>query len=76
MISTDLNEAIDNATNVTLKAGANWWFSRESQRKKIFVISAELVTRHNITPCEALSIAEELVQEFYVRHVQPSTRVE
>ena len=76
MINTDLNEAIDKATNVTLKTGATWWFSREEQRKKIFTISAELVTRHNITPCEALSIAEELVQEFYIRHVQPSTRIE
>ena len=75
-IDTSLNEAIDTSSNVRLSSGANWWFCRETQRKYIFNIAAELLTTHNVTPSEAMELGEELVQLFYTRHVQPSTRIQ
>ena len=76
MINTDLNEAIDNASNVSLSKGATWWYCRETQRKYIFNIACDLLTKHNMTPSEALDLGEELVQAFYERHIQPSTRIQ
>ena len=75
-INTSINEAIDTANNVNLKQGATCWYCRETQRKYIFNIAAELLTTHNVTPSEALELGEELVQLFYTRHVQPSTRIQ
>ena len=75
-IDTSLNEAIDTSSNVRLSSGATWWYCRETQRKYIFNIAAELLTTHNVTPVEAMELGEELVQLFYTRHVQPSTRIQ
>lgn len=70
----ELNEAIDNAHNVSLKDGASWWFDREHQRRYIFQIQTQLVI-HGTDPDLALELAEETVQRYFERHVQTSTRI-
>lgn len=71
---SQMNEMIENASNVNLKEGSSWWFDREHQRRYIFQIQCQLVINGE-TPETALHLAEETVQKYFERHVQTSTRI-
>ena len=75
MIIDTFNKMIDQSPDVGLKDGASWWFDREHQRQYVFNIAAGMIIHHDVEADYAIETAEKLVQQYYERHIQPSTRI-
>lgn len=75
---TRLNDMIRRSSNVKLspKVDEEFWFSLGNQKRYIFHIAADLLVHYDYDAQDALNKAEQLVQKFYLDHVQKSTRKE
>ena len=49
-----------------------YWFSRANQKKMVFDLGAKLLASEEMTPLEAIEMAQEYVDTFYSTTLSPS----
>ena len=49
-----------------------FWFSRSNQKKMVFDLGAKLLVSEEMTPQEAIEMAQEYVDTFYSTTLSPS----
>ena len=49
-----------------------FWFSRANQKKMVFDLGAKLLVSEEMTPLEAIEMAQEYVDTFYSTTMSPS----
>lgn len=60
-----------------MEASKDWWFSRAAQKKIIFELSYDITTNNpEISAGQAITKAEQLVNLFYAKHLNPQTRID
>ena len=49
-----------------------FWFSRANQKKMVFDLGAKLLASDEVTPLDAIEIAQEYVDTIYITTLSPS----
>lgn len=49
-----------------------FWFSRANQKKMVYELGAKLMVAEEMTPTEAIALAQEYVDTFYSTTLSPS----